>query len=139
MYICEQHEFQLYRSTFKCGFLFNKYILKCYKIHIWLHPWMENHRSWGPTVKLDMDFQLCTGSLPLTLKDQEYFLLKLPLNLIYKLFQKTSQYFHHNSFIQFISPLSFTIHTKRPKTTFKFKKQKFLSALERIQSKWGRF
>ena len=76
-----------------------------------------------------------TALNPTLFKDQEYFLLKLPLNLIYKLFQKTSQYFHHNSFIQFISPLSFTIHTKRPKTTFKFKKQKFLSALERIQSK----
>lgn len=57
---------------------------------------------------------------PMLFKDQQYFLLKLPLNQIYKLFQKTSQYFHHNSFIQFISPLSFTIHTERPITTFKF-------------------
>ena len=66
MYIYEQCEFQLYKSTYKCGFFFNKYILKCYKIRIWLHPWMQNHRSGEPTVTLDVDFQLCAGSVPLT-------------------------------------------------------------------------
>ena len=100
-----------------------QHILQCDTIHSWLNPWMQNHRYREPNVKLYVDFRLCRGSVPLTpmlFKGQLYFLLKLPLNLIYKSFQKMPQYFHQNSIIQLISPSSFTIHTKWPITPFKF-------------------
>ena len=58
----EQHGSELHRATYMWIFS-SKYILQYHTILTWLNPRMWNCRYKGPTVNLQVDFQLCPSTL----------------------------------------------------------------------------
>ena len=63
--ILEQHRFELCGSTYTQIFSLNNFFR--YTIHNWLTPQMLNCGQGDLTVKFSGDFQLCGGSVLLTL------------------------------------------------------------------------